>query len=186
MAKIITILAGGFEEIEAITTIDLLRRAGNEVTVLGLSSTTVNGSHNITVKTDGILKDFKGQFDGIVLPGGQPGTTNLGNSNEVLELVRSAYAKGLLCAAICAAPSVLGKAGILKGKKATCYPGTQDKLAGATYQEIPVVRDGNIITSRGVGTAIAFALEIISYFNGTEAAARIAISIVYTPNQESA
>jgi protein deglycase len=181
MARVITILAEGFEETEAVTFIDLLRRAGIEVILLGLTSSKVKGSHAIIVEADGLLEHFTGPFDGIVLPGGQPGTNTLAESAIVLDYIQKAHAKGLLCAAICAAPLVLGKAGILNGVRATCFPGVENRLTGTVIEKKPVVRDGNIITSRGVGTAIVFALEIITYFNGTGAAEKIASSIVYNP-----
>ncbi|MBO5657672.1 MAG: DJ-1/PfpI family protein, partial [Agathobacter sp.] len=118
-------------------------------------------------------------LDGIVLPGGMPGTTTLGESEIVQKVIRDFAAAGKLVAAICAAPSVLGQAGILEGKKATCYPGFEDQLAGATSLAEPVVVDGNIITGRGMGTAIPFALAIIAYFLGEEKAREIGTGIIY-------
>jgi 4-methyl-5(b-hydroxyethyl)-thiazole monophosphate biosynthesis len=209
MSQIITVLAPGFEETEAITFIDLLRRAGITVTVLGLESREVTGlkaskpkglqkingincareandfayvtgSHNITVVADKLFADFRDPFDGIVLPGGMPGTKNLANSIRLLELIRETHERGGLCAAICAAPIVLAKAGILTGRKATCYPGFEKELTGARFvEDVPVVRDRNVITSRGVGTAIPFALELISYLMNPGAAEKVKNSIVY-------
>jgi 4-methyl-5(b-hydroxyethyl)-thiazole monophosphate biosynthesis len=160
--SIITILAPGFEETEAVTFIDLLRRAKTEVTVVGLAARQVSGSHNITCIADGLLADITGTFDGIVLPGGMPGSKNLADSARVLDLVRTIYRQGGLCAAICAAPMVLGRAGILKGMQATCFPGFEQELTGATVVAKSVVRDRNVITSRGLGTAVAFGLELIA------------------------
>ena len=179
MSHVITVLAQGFEETEAVTFIDLLRRAGVTITVLGLDSREVTGSHNITITADNLFSDFTGPFDGIVLPGGQPGTKNLGNSAPLLDIIRATYTRGRLCAAICAAPTVLGKAGILSGHKATCFPGGEKDCSGATMVETEVVRDRNVITSRGVGTAIPFALELISYLVNPEAARKISKSIIY-------
>jgi protein deglycase len=179
MSHIITVLAQGFEEIEAVTPIDLLRRAGVTVTVLGLDSREVTGSHNITVTADKLFIDFSGPFDGIVLPGGQPGTKNLAASAQLLDLIRATCKRGGLCAAICAAPTVFAKAGILAGRRATCYPGLENELNGGMFVEQEVVRDGNIITSRGAGTAVSFALELISYLINPEAAAKVQSSIVY-------
>jgi protein deglycase len=179
MPSIITVLAPGFEETEAVTPIDLLRRAGVTVTVLGLDSREVTGAHNITVTADKLLKDFFGDGNGIILPGGMPGTRNLANSAPLLDLVRSTYKHGGLCAAICAAPTVLAKAGILSGHKATCYPGCERDLVDAVFIEQEVVRDRNIITSRGAGTAVPFALELISFCVNPEAAIKIRKSIVY-------
>ena len=189
MPHVITVLAPGFEETEAVTFIDLLRRAGITVTVLGLESCKVTGSHNITIAADmlfadftagGMLfADFTGNFDAIVLPGGMPGTKNLANSQPLLDLIRQANEKGRLCAAICAAPIVLAKAGILAGVKATCYPGFEKELGGAQFADKPVVRDRNIITSRGAGTAIPFALELISCLAGPEKAEKVKKAILY-------
>jgi 4-methyl-5(b-hydroxyethyl)-thiazole monophosphate biosynthesis len=179
MAHVITILADGFEEIEAVTYIDLLRRAHIQVSVLGLKSFEVRGAHDLRIRTDCPLNDFTEKYDGIVLPGGQPGTTNLTSSPIVLQKIKNAFSKGLLCAAICAAPSVLAEAGILKGFKATCYPGVQERLKDATFIDEPLVRDRNVITSRGVGTAIEFALELIRYLNNDESADKVQKAIVY-------
>jgi protein deglycase len=179
MPHIITILAPGFEETETVTFIDLLRRAGVTVTVLGLDSREVTGAHNITVITDKLFVDFFGPFDGIVLPGGQPGTKNLANSAPLLELIRQTHKRSGLCAAICAAPIVLAKAGILADFKATCYPGCEKDLGSATFVDQEVVRDRNVITSRGAGTAIPFALELISYLVNPETSANIRKSIIY-------
>jgi len=180
MPAIATVLAPGFEETEAITVIDLLRRAKITVTVLGLGVTEVPGAHGITVIADKLFSDWDGACDGIVLPGGMPGTTNLAASSILLERIRTIHAQGGLCAAICAAPLVLARAGILKGVQATCYPGMEHEIAGAVVTEKPVLRDGNIITSQGVGTAIPFALELIAYLINREMSQRIAEGIVYT------
>ncbi len=176
--RAIVVLADGFEEIEALAPVDLLRRAGLDVVMLGLTATDIRGSHSIVVKTDGLFDAFFQPFDALVLPGG-PGHKNLLLSQKLLELIRSSFAKGVLCAAICAAPSVLGKAGILMGKKATCFPGYEDKLSGATFVEKKVVTDANVITSRGAGTSIEFGLEIITYLAGKEAADEVAEAIVF-------
>lgn len=178
MKHVITILADGFEETEAVTFIDLLRRAEINVTILGLDSLEIRGAHDITVRADNTLDSFNKEYDGIILPGGMPGTTNLANSPEVIEHIKSCFNKGLLCAAICAAPTVLAKAGILEGKKAVCFPGCESSLPEAVIDK-PVIRDGNIITSRAVGTAIAFSLEIISYFKGHQISENIRNSILY-------
>jgi 4-methyl-5(b-hydroxyethyl)-thiazole monophosphate biosynthesis len=179
MVFAVTVLAPGFEEVEAVTCIDLLRRAGVSVTVLGLDSREVTGSHGITIAADSLFRDFSGPLDGIILPGGMPGTKNLADAAPLLDLLRTTHKRGKLCAAICAAPTVLGKAGILSGRKATCYPGCEKELDGAAFTEQEVVRDGNIITSRGVGTAIPFALEVIAYLVSPDAAGKIRKSLVY-------
>jgi protein deglycase len=179
MPHVITVLATGFEETEAITVIDLLRRAGVTVTLLGLESREVTGSHGITIVTDKLLADFGDAFDGIVLPGGMPGAKNLANSARLLDLLRETHKRGGLCAAICAAPIVLGRAGVLAGHKATCFPGFEKELTGAQFVDNDVVRDRNVITSRGVGTAIPFALEVISHLVNSEAAGKVKKSILY-------
>jgi DJ-1 family protein len=172
----IIILAEGFEEVEAITPIDLLRRAGISVSILGLSSLEVKGSHDIVVKADMLLNDFNGKYDALILPGG-PGNKNLLESHKVLHLVNTSFQQKLLCAAICAAPSIFGKAGILNNKKATCFPGYEDKLGEAIFIKDKVVRDENIITSRGAGTAVDFGLEIIDYLVGKVEAEKVARAI---------
>jgi protein deglycase len=179
MAHIISILANGFEEIEAVTFVDILRRADIKVTLLGLGSLEITGSHGLTIRTDALFDSFKGTFDGVVLPGGQPGTTNLTQSDKVVQLVRDSFHKGLLVAAICAAPGVLGKAGILEKKLATCYPGVEKNLSGAILSADAVVQDGNIITSRGVGTAIAFALKLVTYVRDSQVASKVSSAILF-------
>ena len=179
MAKVITVLAQGFEEIEAITIIDILRRGGITVFVVGLDALDVQGAHGITVKADHLLENFAEPFDGIVLPGGQPGAANLAASERVIALVKQTHERQGLCAAICAAPAVLGKAGILLGKRATCFPGCESALLGALLDTSAVVRDGNIITSRGVGTALSFALELVDYLANQRKASAVRSSILF-------
>lgn len=179
MAHVITILADGFEEIEAVSFIDILYRADIKCTLLGLSSLDVPGAHGITIKAEQLLGSYKGSYDGVIIPGGGPGSENLSNSTLVLEKIQDAFKRGLLCAAICAAPKVLAKAGILNGKKATCFPGVEKKLTGAVITDQAVVTDGNIITSKGVGTAIAFGLELVSYLTDRANAEKIARQILY-------
>jgi len=179
MPHAVVVLADGFEEVEAVTVIDLLRRAEINVTILGLDGLEVRGAHDIWVRADQMFRGYSGSFDALVLPGGGPGTKRLAASVELLELVRRSYDQGLLCAAICAAPTVLAKAGILKGKKAVCYPGCEDKMSDATVLEDAVTVDGNIITSRAAGTAIPFALEIIYALAGEEIEESVSSSILY-------
>ena len=178
MPHTIIVLAPGFEETEAVTAIDLLRRAGVTVTVLGLETLEVSGSHCIAIKTDKLLKDFSGDFDAIVLPGGMPGAKNLAADARLLDLIRYAHRRGKLCAAICAAPIVLGKAGVLQGFLATCYPGHEQELTGAEIVNEPVVHDRNIITSRSVGTAIPFVLELIACLVSGDAAEKTGAAIL--------
>ncbi len=167
MPRICVLLAEGFEEIEAVTIIDVLRRAGLDVATASLGASPVRGSHGISVAADRPLSKASGEdWDMVVLPGGMPGATNLRDSSEVQALLKAQAAKGKKIGAICAAPIALGKAGLLQGKKATSYPGFQDQLTGAKYQEAAVVADGNIVTSRGPGTALEFALQIVKDLKG--------------------
>lgn len=180
MAKVGIFMADGCEEIEALTVVDMLRRAGIEIEMISITGNEkINGAHGIRIISD-IMKenaDYK-SYDGIILPGGMPGTLNLGN-DEMVQRVIKKFSENKLIAAICAAPSVLGMAGLLKGKKATCYPSFEEKLLGATCVEDSVVTDGNVITSRGMGTAIDFSLAIIKYFLGEEKAQEMSKSIIY-------
>ena len=168
MARVLVPLAEGFEEIEAVTIIDVLRRAGAEVLVAGLQRGPVTGAHGITLATDRALAEVDGAaLAMIVLPGGMPGTTHLRQDPRVLALVRELESSGRTVAAICAAPTVLAAAGVLEGRRATSYPGLRDQLAGAqVVPEERVVRSGPILTSQGVGTALEFALELVSELKG--------------------
>ncbi|MCL2106584.1 MAG: DJ-1/PfpI family protein [Oscillospiraceae bacterium] len=166
-------LAEGFEEAEAIVPLDLLRRAEADVRTVGVDGIYVTGSHNITVKcditSDGI--DLE-KIDGVILPGG-PGHRRLGESPAVLEALRVADKEKKWLAAICAAPSILGQNGYLKGRKACCHPGFEERLLGAALSDEPVVRDGRVITSRGAGTAVAFGLALVSAIVSPEKALEI-------------
>jgi 4-methyl-5(b-hydroxyethyl)-thiazole monophosphate biosynthesis len=166
------ILAEGFEEIEAVTCIDLLRRAEVSLTVAGLRQTHVNGSHGITLIADKALAAVGADFDALILPGGMPGSANLAASEKVTALIKQMHAAGKLIAAICAAPAlVLAPCGVLNHKAATCFPGMEDNFGQTTRrQEDPVVIDGNIITSRGPGTAFLFALAIAEKLSGRQTA----------------
>lgn len=181
MKKIGVFLAEGCEEIEALTVVDVARRAGLEVAMISVSGEkTVKGSHDITFLADipAEYMDYD-MLDGIVLPGGMPGTLNLGASERVQKVITDFAQQGKLVSAICAAPSVLGEAHLLEGKKATCHPGFEGQLLGATVLAEDVVVDGNIITSRGMGTAIPFALEIARYFTNDEKVAELCGGLVY-------
>lgn len=181
MKKVSIFLAEGFEEVEALTPADLLKRAGAEVTLVSVGSRPeVAGSHGITITADRMFgkMDFS-DMDLLVLPGGMPGTLHLKEYGPLLDLLKEFHEKGKSLAAICAAPTVLGQIGILNGKKATCYPGCEDGLTGAECLTDRVVIDGNITTSRGVGTAIPFALSLIAQLYGQEKADQIRDDIVY-------
>ena len=161
-------LANGFEEIEAISVIDILRRAGVDIKTVGVEGDCVKGTHGIELRCDCCLNEISSsEAEGVVLPGGMPGTTNLLKSEKVCDAIRDAYSKGKLIGAICAAPSILGEIGILSGKNVCCYPGFESKLKLANISLENVCVDGNIITSKGPGTAIEFSLEIVKYLKGT-------------------
>lgn len=181
MSKIGIFMADGCEEIEGLTVVDVVRRAKMEIVTISITGKKeVTGSHNVTFFADALASEVNyDELDGIVLPGGMPGTLNLGANEIVNKVIKEFAAAGKLVCAICAAPSVLGMAGILEGKKATCHPGFEEKLIGATTSEDEVVVDGNIITSRGMGTAIAFALSIVRYFKGDVAVEEIKKGLVY-------
>ena len=181
MKKAVVFLADGFEEVEALTVVDLLRRAGVLVDTVSVSGKImVKGSHGIEVKTEALVgeEDFA-EVSLVVLPGGMPGTLHLKEHAQVRRICETFFADGRLVAAICAAPTVLADIGLLEGRNATCYPAMEEKMAGAILSREPVVADGNIITSRGVGTAIAFALKLIQALMGKEKADEIGQSIVY-------
>ncbi|MBD5554909.1 MAG: DJ-1/PfpI family protein [Roseburia sp.] len=181
MGKLGIFMADGCEEIEGLTVVDIVRRAKMDIVMISVTGKKeVTGSHEITFHTDALAEetDFS-ELDGIVLPGGMPGTLKLGENATVNEVIQKFAAEGKLVCAICAAPSVLGAAGILQGRDATCHPGFEEKLCGANVKELPVVTDKNIITSRGMGTAIPFALEIVRYFSDDETVEQIKKGLVY-------
>lgn len=183
MKKIITLLADGFEEIEVLTPVDYLRRAGAEVTIAatGTSSQTVEGAHAIRVAADIMLDAYissaKELPDAVVIPGGMPGAKNISECAAAMSFLNRMFQENRLIAAICASPAVvLGKTDILKNKKWTCYPGMEKELSAdfqATFQELPAVSDGNLITGRGPGAAEQFSMEIVSALFGKETKERI-------------
>ena len=168
MKKILIHLANGFEEIEAITLIDVLRRAGCEVVTVSVTGKLeVTGAHGITLLADKLFDESDyGQTDMIVLPGGQPGSDNLNRHEGLRKQITTFHQQGKLLAAICAAPLVLGSTGVLKGKKATCYPGVESQLTGATCTGNAVEVDGNIITGKGPGLALSFSLALVEKLIG--------------------
>lgn len=181
MKKTAMILAEGFEEVEALTAVDLLRRAGIVCDMVALAEEElVTGSHGIGVRADRSYTgtDFS-EYDGIILPGGLKGTEKLAADERLLALLRRFAAEGKLTAAICAAPMVLAKAGLLEGRKAICYPGMEEKLTGAELCYEPAVRDGTVITGRGMGASVPFGLELVSYFEGPERAQALAEKVVW-------
>jgi 4-methyl-5(b-hydroxyethyl)-thiazole monophosphate biosynthesis len=171
MSRVLVPLAPGFEEIEAVTVVDLLRRAGVEVHMASLDGPMVTGSHGITVRADMALDAVAADdYDMIVLPGGMPGAEHLRNDPRVISLLRRCAAAGRYAAAICAAPRVLAHAGLLAERAATSFPGflTADSAPGIRLREDPVVVDGKVVTSRGPGTAMDFGLALIELLQGPE------------------
>ncbi len=179
--RVCVFLADGFEEIEGLTVVDLLRRAEIEVTTASITGEyTIHGAHGIDVQADKLFYEVEyAAQDMIVLPGGMPGTLHLGKHEGVKQVLEQFYKEEKNIAAICAAPSVLGKYGMLHGRKATSYPGFEEALKGATYVYEEVAEDDFIITSRGMGTAIAFSLKLIEKLIGQTKADEIGKSIIY-------
>lgn len=181
MKKIAIFFGTGYEEIEALTVVDLCRRAGIDISMVSIGEEKkATGSHNITVEMDQLFEevDFD-SLDMIVLPGGMPGTKNLEAHQGLMEQVDTFYNAGKYVAAICAAPSIFGHRGIVKGKKVCCYPGFEEDMAGAQISFENVCISDNVITSRGMGCAIDFALAIITVLCGNEVAEEKAKSIIY-------
>ena len=166
------LIAAGVEEIAALCPLALMRRAGLDVTTVGIGSGEITGAHGITVKTDITDSDFDSADtpEMIFLPGGMPGTLNLAASKTVIDAIRSAYDRNAYIAAICAAPSILGDMGLLSGKQAVCYPGFEDRLTGAKIPDRKVVLDGKILTAKGMGAATEMGLKIVEIFKGKTAA----------------
>ena len=160
---IYVLLADGFEEIEALTPVDMLRRAGCEVRTVGIGKKTITGAHGIPVCAD--LVSDEATTDGVrmvILPGGMPGTKHLAASAFVEETLARVSREGGYLAAICAAPTVLAKYGYLKGKRATCFPGFEKELSGAVYTDLPVVTDGKIVTAKDMTEALSFSVALLS------------------------
>ena len=175
------LLAPGFEEAEALVPADLLRRAGIEAALVSLEGDTVEGSHRITVKADLELSQVSlDQMEMLVLPGGGRGVENLGGSPRVESLVKGAASRGIPVSAICAAPTLLARWGLLEGKRAVCYPGMEDRLAGALSQpDARVVVDGSQITGRAAGSAFEFGLALVEQLAGAEKAEEVRHAVHY-------
>lgn len=173
-------LAEGFEETEAITPLDMLRRAGADIKTVSITKNReVTGSHGITVTADCTLQTVPNEpVEMVILPGGMPGAKNLYACEEVKNVVVNTYNAGGFVAAICAAPFILGQLGLLNGKKATCYPGFEEQLTGAKITGRGAVRDGNIITAAGMGVAAEFGYELIKAVKGKQEADKVVNSIL--------
>ena len=180
--KVALFLADGFEEVEALTVVDILRRAGITCQMVSIKNndTSVISSHNVWITADVSIGSICfDDYDMLVLPGGMPGTKNLASCSTLTDGLRSFYAYGKEIAAICAAPTILAGLGFLRGVRATCYPGMESQMDGAILTHEAAVVSGNIITGRGVGCAIPFALKIVEHYLGASEADKISAGIVY-------
>jgi 4-methyl-5(b-hydroxyethyl)-thiazole monophosphate biosynthesis len=178
--RVLVPLADGFEEIEAVTIVDVLRRASIEVVTAALGDPDVRGSHGILLRADARLDEVGAeQFDAVVLPGGMPGSKTLRDDERLRKIVQQAAGTGKLVAAICAAPIALEAAGVLAGRRATSYPGNE--LPSARYVEERVVADGSLITSRGPGTAFEFSLALVERLKGSDAANELRAGMLVAP-----
>lgn len=181
MSKAAVFLAEGFEEIEALTVVDICRRCGVEIDTVSITEgNQVTGSHSVPVMADKVFSQAEfDAYDMLILPGGMPGTKNLEAHGELMEQIDAFYEKGKYIAAICAAPSIFGHRGILKGRNACSYPGFESHLEGAAVTDGPVEISDHVITSRGMGTAIDFGLAIAEALGTREKAEEVARAIVY-------
>lgn len=179
--KVSVILADGFEEIEALTAVDLLRRAQIYVDTVSITEEyTVHGAHGINVQTEDLFEEVNFvESDMIVLPGGMPGTLNLDAHSGVRRVVKDFFEEGKYIGAICAGPTVLANLGLLKGKRITCHPTVEQDIQGAVITKVPVTVDNNVITGRGAGAAVDFALKLIEVLAGSDKAKEIGEMIAY-------
>ena len=182
MPKVAVIFADGFEEVEGMAIVDVLRRAEIETVMAGLHDGPVTSARKVKVLVDTVIESVNpDDFDMIILPGGQPGSDNLNNDRRVKDLIKQFVQKGKLTGAICAAPIVLAGAGVLDGRRATSYPSYREKLGAAVYVENSVVVDGTIVTSRGPGTALAFGLAVVEKLLGADRAEKIRNAMLVPP-----
>ena len=181
MKKIMIPLANGFEEIEAITNIDDLRKERIEVVTVSINEKfEVKGDHGIFIKADEKITNINpDELSGVVLPGGMPGAANLRDNEDLIKNIKKVNNDKGLLAAICAAPIVLEKAGIIKNKQATSYPGFGEEMSSCNYSQDKVVRDDNIITGRGPGVAMDFAMEIVSYLLDTDTSQELKANMIF-------
>lgn len=181
MVRVAVVLADGFEEIEAIAPIDIFRRAGFDCQMIGLGGPVIEGSHGIRVQVDSVFEGDLSNFDLIVLPGGMPGTIHLLNSETLGMALQNAVSQDKTVAAICAAPLVLDKAGLLNERRYTCFPGKEKEILSGIHVVEDVVIDGPIVTSRGAGTSLIFAYQLVNLLGGD--GYKLAETMVYTIEQ---
>ena len=181
MSKVYVFLADGFEEVEALAVVDLLRRAEVDTTLVTVSETIeVIGGHGIVVTADKVIEELSfDEVDMLYIPGGKMGVKNLGKCELLCEQLKAFAREGKMIASICAGPTLLHKLGILEGKNATCYRDFSEELTEANYIDANVVVDGNIITSQGLGTAIDLGLALVEYFKGREVAKKMQHDVMY-------
>ena len=173
MSKVAVLFAEGFEEGEALTIVDIIRRANIECHIVGVKDELIRGAHDIVVKADCILDESTSECDMVVLPGGLPGATNLRDDEKVIKLIQKMNEQNKFISAMCAAPIALEKAGVLENKNYTAYPGYNEKIkTSGTYLEDEVVVDGNLVTSRGPATAYAFAYKLVDVLGGDSLAVK--------------
>ncbi len=180
--NVIALLADGFEESEALVPVDLLRRVGDNVLLISIKDNDleVTSSHNVRIIADDLISNVNiEQLDGVFLPGGMPGTKNLDACPAVHNIIDRLYAEGKLISAICAAPMILGKKGLLDGRNATCFPGFEQDLKGATVLKQHAVADGNIITGKGAGAAFELGLAMVEFLHDEETANKLAETIQF-------
>ncbi len=182
MKKVIVFLADGFEEVEALTVVDYLRRVDIQVDMVSISdSLEVKGAHDVVVQADLTIDALENvdSYDGIIVPGGMPGASNIRDEDKCIDLVKDFDSKDKLLAAICAGPIVLNRAGIIDGKKITAYPGFENDLSKSQISKAGVERDGNIVTGKGPIFAVDFAVEIVDYLLGHKAVKELKTGILY-------
>lgn len=181
MKKALMVFGDGFEEMEALASVDLMRRGGIPVTTASIMGRKVcESSHQVKIEADALFEELDlSEYDAIAFPGGMPGSTRLNENEAVLEAVREFYRTDRIVAAICAAPMVLGTAGVLEGKKATCYPGFEKYMTGATYTAAQVEQDGNVITGNGPAAAFKFGLALVRALAGDEVYRNVASAAQY-------
>lgn len=173
-------MADGFETCEGLITVDILRRAGLQVDMISMNDTlTVTTSHQVKIQADILFQDFQNDYDVMILPGGKLGTENLEKNQRLKQLYEEHFKSGKLSCAICAAPSILGHLGLLKDRKYTCYPTFDEDGFGGYYQQVLAIKDGNLITGRGMGAAIDFALKIIETLCDTKTLEQVKTGIQY-------